>query len=120
MPQVVANSDREWKALTQNKSAKIIRTREDWQKFLHTKNSPLKGVDKQVVDEFSKSLVFRNNGLAGAQYESLARATTFFQFRQTFAGFGIGLGLFADYEDKECLSRGTCGPRFGYVCTSNC
>ena len=25
-----------------------------------------------------------------------------------------------DYPDKECVTRATCGPKQGYICTSNC
>ncbi len=115
----VANSLREWRQLLDS-DARIVRTADDWHELLRSKDNPLAGYDEEVTGRFTESLVFNNGGLAGVDYSAIADVVTFRTFRRLLEAFGIGLGLFADYDGYMCESRGTCKKMHERICTSNC
>jgi hypothetical protein len=114
-----ARNEREWQQLMRDKSAHIIRTKADWQRALKSKQNPLDGLDDKAVKEFTASLIFRNGGLAGANWDPVG-GMSYRRFTELWGHFGLGMGLFQDYTGYECASRGTCKPQITYICTSNC
>jgi hypothetical protein len=127
----IASSWQEFKELTDSDPTEVplIRSMEDWQQYLQRPIDivhPLSSLSQEEIDEFTRNLVFRNGGLAGAQYSVLKDRLPPDQFRAVFAEFGIGESLLemedpsADHVNYSCSSRGTCAPRGGHICTSNC
>lgn len=55
----------------------------------------------------------------GARVESRADQLIIEQFAAPAGDYEYQLPP-ADYENYECVSRATCGPRTAYICTSNC
>ena len=115
-----AQTEREWRDLMRNSSAKVVRSGEDWQRVLKSARSPLKGCKESTVRRFTKSLVFRGGGLAGAYYGGVAMELSYSGFLGLWGMFGLGGLFFEDHKDMRCASKGTCEPYTGYVCTSNC
>jgi hypothetical protein len=85
-----------------------------------SKASPLAGVDKARVSAFTRSLKFKNGGLAHADYSMIAGVVPFSRFRRIWEHFGMSLDLFADHDGYECSGRGTCKKMHQHICTSNC
>lgn len=124
-PTFPAENDEDWRRLMEaGESVAFVRTNEDWRKLLAetrgTDRDPLRGCDDEAVNAFSEGLIFRDGGLAGADYEPIAETLSFAAFRALFERFGIGLGLFADHDGYRCESRGTCTIAHNKICTSNC
>lgn len=124
-PAKPAETERAFKALMKTDPRKVsfIRTHEDWQAHVgrNGADSPLRGATKKAVKAFGDSLVFgENGGLAGVKYGPLATELTFSQFRGLLGLFGIGLGYFADHDNRYCAERGTCRVEMAATCTSNC
>jgi hypothetical protein len=116
----IAHTEQEWKDLMANPRAKIIRTKTDWQKLLRSKENPLADCSTETAAAFTRSLRFRNGGLAGANFSGVGKELNYFQFKRLWASFGMGMDLFADHENYECKSRGTCSFALANICTSNC
>jgi hypothetical protein len=124
-PPFPAESEEEWRELmAAGEEIAFIRTAEDWQRLLKesrgTDQDLLAGCDDDIVEAFTHGLVFNAGGLAGADYSPIARTLSFGAFRALFERFGIGLGLFADYDGYKCDSPGTCIKMHERICTSNC
>ena len=115
-----AQTEREWWALLKSDNKHFIRSMEDWHAALKSNDNPLAGCDSRTVEEFTKSLRFNNGGLAHANYGGAAEMMSYTQFRNLWGRFGLGMGLFEDHNDMECVSKGSCGPATHFVCTSNC
>lgn len=116
----LATNDREWKALLHSKDLNVIRTARDWKKLLASKESPLIGVDKTTVAAFTKTIKFKNGGLAHTDYSMLVDVVPFSKFRKIWEHFGLSLELFADHEGYTCSGRGNCKKLNENICTSNC
>jgi hypothetical protein len=96
---------------------------QDWDNFVRharEKNHPLSSLSEEDIDTFGRSLVFRNGGLAGATYSDLVDKLTPSQFERLWAAFGISMDYLTDHNNYYCPSHGTCDPRTGSICTSNC
>ena len=120
-PRKPATTEAEWWQLLKSKDSTFIRSAADWRKALaNPRTSPLAGCDPETIREFTKNLRFNNGGLAHANYGVVAKKLTYDQFSRLWGMFGLDMGMFADYKDKECKSTGTCRTSFGDVCTSNC
>jgi hypothetical protein len=124
-PRFPAQTDADWHRLMAAKqdAPEFIRTKDQWERVVGSRltgDDPLPGCEAETIEAFSKSLVFRDGGLAGADFGRVAATLSFNDFRRLFERFGIGLGYFADHEGYECKSRGTCSARGGHICTSNC
>ena len=116
-----ANTEREWWALLKSDDRTVIRSLREWKAALgDPATSPLQGCDPKAVRHFTKNLRFKNGGLAHADYSQIARQMSYFQFRDLWGRFGLGMSLFEDHKDMECEKRATCGRHFGNICTSNC
>jgi len=116
-----AETERAWWALLKSKDRTFIRSMKDWKAALaDPKRNPLSGCDPKEVKEFTRSLKFRNGGLAHADYGAAARKLTYVEFKNLWAGFGLAIGLFADHDGYRCESKGTCTASFEKICTSNC
>jgi hypothetical protein len=118
-----ADTDEEWQKLLSSDNPDIVRCREDWDRIAGDEeacSAILPGCDRATVEAFSEGLVFRNGGLAGADYSMLVDTLTISRFRNVWARFGIGPGLLADHDGYMCESRGNCKKTRNYICTSNC
>ena len=115
-----AQTEREWWAILKSDDKSFIRSMEDWQAALGSKDHPLPGCDQKTIDEFTRSLKFDRGGLAHAHYGGVARKLTYHQFKTLWGRFGLGMGLFEDHADKKCASQGTCSHSTSDICTSNC
>lgn len=112
--------------------------------------SPINLLPSSVKWEFIASLKFGDEGISSLRYDILEGELSAKEIYEIFSLFGIqnltsyaseaavtdeldALALeiganptpnqtivFADYDNYECVSEGTCGPRNGYICTSNC
>jgi hypothetical protein len=119
----LAETEEEWLALLAGDDPRIVRTREEWDRALaddSRRASLLPNCDEETVRAFSERLIFRNGGLAGANYAMIEDKVTYRSFRLIWNQFGIGDKLFADYNNKECSRPGTCSPLTACICTSNC
>jgi hypothetical protein len=114
-----ARNEREWQQLMRDKSANIVRTKADWQRLLKSKDNPLAGLEDKAVKDFTASLVFRNGGLAGANWGPVG-GLSYRKFSALFGHFGLGMGLLADYEGYRCVGRADCYKANEHICTSNC
>ena len=119
-PRKPAETEREWWQILKNKDRNFIRSMDDWRAALKGKDNPLAGCDTKTVEQFTKNLRFNNGGLAHAHYGAVAEQLSYRQFSNLWVRFGLGMGLFTDYKDKECEKRATCGPKMNDICTSNC
>jgi hypothetical protein len=120
MTKTLARNDREWKALLRSKDPNVVRTMEDWKTLLKADESPFKGIDPKLALEFTKSLTFKNGGLAHADYSMIADVMPYSKFMKIWAHFGMGGELFADHDGYYCESQGSCYVRTSSICTSNC
>lgn len=116
----LARNDREWKALLRSSDKNVVRTMTDWKNLLASKENPLAGVDKQVINDFTKKLKFKNGGLAHADYSMIADVVPYSKFRKIWEHFGMSMELFADHEGYYCSGQGTCTSMNNNICTSNC
>ena len=126
-PAKPAESERQFKALMRSDPRRtvFIRTLADWQAHVRQAEAdlefPLHGIDPKAIRAFEESLVFgESGGLAGVKYGPLAEAMSFRRFRGLMGLFGLGLGYFADHDNKYCAERATCRVEYSAVCTSNC
>lgn len=116
-----AETEREWWALLKSDDKTVIRSMKDWKAALADPDSnPLAGCDAAAIRHFTKNLRFTNGGLGHADFGEVAKQMNYFQFRQLWGRFGLGMGLFEDHSNMECEKRGTCGPLMNRICTSNC
>lgn len=91
-----------------------------WERVVKSNRNPLKACKSETAEQFTRSLVFRNGGLAGAYYGGVAKELTYQQFSLLWGVLGLGMGLFEDHKDMECKGQGTCEHANECVCTSNC
>lgn len=127
-----------------------IKSKSDMINFISTEfSSPLENLSSNSKWSFIGSLVFGESGLASYRYDLLEQELTATEIHEILSLFGVqnttplirgaeirseadmlimkmpDLGetnsFFADdHPGFECVSHGTCGPRNGYICTSNC
>jgi hypothetical protein len=116
-PRKLAQTDREWQQLLRDKRVAVVRTKADWQRLLRSSGNPLAGLDRAQVDEFTKSLIFRNGGLAGANFAPVA-GLSYRRFTGLWGRFGLGMGLFEDHKDQKCVPP--CEAGLDHICLSNC
>lgn len=107
---IPARTVREFKQLmnTDPREVSFIRSIDDWELYIRRADSndhPLKSLTQEDIVEFTKSLVFRNGGLAGAYVGTLKDKLTYNQYESLMAKFGLDLPLVADYSDYYCLGR---------------
>jgi len=122
---IPARTVREFKKLmkTDPREVSFIRSMDNWELYIRCVDSddhPLKSLTQEDIAEFTRSLVFRNGGLAGAYVGMLKDKLTYNQYESLIAKFGLNLSLAADYSDYYCQGTGNCAERGGYICTSNC
>ncbi|MBD1833314.1 hypothetical protein H6F61_11645 [Cyanobacteria bacterium FACHB-472] len=122
---IPARTVREFKQLMKTDPSEVsfIRSMNDWELYIRRADSddhPLKSLTQEDIAEFTRSLVFRNGGIAGAYVGMLKDKLTYNQYESLITKFGLDLRLAADYADYYCSSKGNCGERGGYICTSNC
>lgn len=116
-----ARTEREWWAMLKSNDKTFIRSMEDWKKAIaDPKTNPLKGCDPKDIEHFTKNLKFEHGGLGHADYSRVEKKLSYFQFKNLWAAFGLGMELFADHDGYRCESRGTCAYALAKICTSNC
>jgi len=124
-PCTPARSVREFKELMQTDPEEVyfIRSAEDWERFRRNADSqenPLEPLTEEEVEEFTRSLVFRNGGLAGAKVDVIETRLSYRQYRNLMGAFGMDIVLERDYRGWYCSARGTCRQETLAICTSNC
>ena len=109
--------------------------------------TPLNALSPAARDRFLNSLVFTERGLGGFYYADLEAQLTASQAYRVLSLFGAQHatsllqgariesradeiilentlapvdGAGGDYQNYECVSRATCGPKHGYICMSSC
>lgn len=109
--------------------------------------SPLNMLSPAARDRFLKSLVFTERGLGGYYYADLEAQLTASQIYRVLSLFGAQhttsllqgarienradeiimentlapeQPVGGDYQNYECVSRATCGPKQFYICMSSC
>jgi hypothetical protein len=132
---VVADTSEQWLRLLAEPTAYILRSMEDWEKFVALNEKerialyagtryegvdPFKGVPNDAIQAFTRTLIFKGGGLGHANYSALAQRMSGSQLAALWTGFGISDQLTADYMDKKCAGQGTCTPSLNDICTSNC
>src|ERR1044071_4651 len=133
MTQLPARTDEEWKALLADPATGFIRTYKDWvtsltaftsvvRLFGDTATHPAAGLDKETLEAFTNSLIFRGGGLAHAAYRMLQDKLTEPQFQQLWESFGIAPSLFVDCRGHFCAGDAprSCVFTPGSLCLSNC
>lgn len=104
--------------------------------------SPFHVLSSAALQRFTNSLVFNERGLASFDVTDLRRELTAAQVYAALRVFGVedaALGvqglrvssqrdrlvanpqaINSGHHDMYCAGAGSCGPRIGWVCTSNC
>jgi len=119
----VASTAEEWATLLKDNRINAVRCEDDWKASFECGSAdqhPLAKCNTRDIEDFTQSLIFKNGGLAHANYRSLRNSLTLARFDQLGAMFGISPGLMKDYNNKECASRATCSTSITDICTSNC
>jgi hypothetical protein len=113
-------TDEEWEAMLASSRRGFVRTAKQWEALLKSKKNPLTGVPKKAVDQFTKSLLFKEGGLAHADYSSIVDRLSYPRFKRVWESFGLSMSLFADHEGYKCVAQGDCESWNNHICTSNC
>ena len=98
----------------------FVRSAADFDQVLGSIQNPLTGIPPEAVEDFRKSLEFKNGGLAHADYSSLVDHIAYKQFIRLWQFFGISPILFSDYDHKWCRDPGVCDNMYYRMCSSNC
>ena len=118
----VANTREEWQELLRS-DAQLVRTDDDWHRLVSDRKrreAMFPDCPDGAVRYFTERLVFRNGGLAGADYSMLTPHLSTDQIDRVFTAFGIGSDLSAAYDRMYCKSTGTCASSQSCKCTDNC
>ena len=115
-----AETEREWWMMLHSDDRTFIRSIEDWKKALKSKNNPLAGIDEATVKAFTKNLRFSNGALGHANYDVVQDELSYRRFSALWGRFGLGMGLFEDYKDRDCSKRATCSSSITEICLSSC
>lgn len=113
-------TDEEWEAMLASNRKGFVRNLKEWEALLKSKKNPLAGLPKKAVDQFTKSLKFKNGGFAHANYSSIVDRLTYPQFKRLWESFGLSMPLVADHDGYYCEEKGTCTAITSHICTSNC
>lgn len=113
-------TDREWEAMLASKRKGFVRNAKQWETLAKSKKSPLAGLPKKAVDDFTKSLIFKDGGLAHANYGSIVDRLTYPQFKTLWQSFGITISLFDDHDGYWCSDRANCRKLTDNICMSQC
>jgi len=104
----------------------LIRSKAEWLDYLANSTQPghpLSGLSEQRLQIITDSLVFRNQGLAGANIEEIRKHLNTDQIQEIFRLFGLDILSTLqnqDYRNYECDSPGNCRKNSCCICTSNC
>ena len=117
-----AETEEEWRELMESDDETFVRSLEDWETLcMYPRSHPLPGVSRELVDEFTDELVFRNGGLAGGSYAMLINDVTVRQLYDLWNLFGISDGLFKDHQGYRCDGKHNCeSTRLDVICMSTC
>jgi hypothetical protein len=113
-------TEADWLALLASDKKGIVRSAKDRNALLKSKKNPLAGLPKKAVEAFTKNLVFKNNGLAHADYSPIVDRLTYSEFKKVWEAFGLSMSLFADHDGYKCAGTGDCESMNDHICTSNC
>jgi hypothetical protein len=107
MPGSLPTTGDEYKSfIADANNVEIVHDVEQWQKLIDGPESPLDGIDPKILEAFTATLIFKEGGLAHAEYDVLADNVTYRQFERIWSCFGVSMLYFAGTKDFRC-----CGPR---------
>ena len=122
--QMLMHSDTEMITTKSEKQISLIRSVDDWKHFLDRMDKdsdhPLAGMNKQVLREFTESLLFGRYGIANAYVAGMEKELSYDNYGRLWEYFGMTLRLAADHKGYKCKSAGTMSAIISYICTSNC
>jgi len=98
----------------------FIRTLEDFKQLVGSSKNPLSKLSAEVIEEFGQKLIFRNGGLAGADYTMLVDKLTTEEFDTLWEYFGISKEYGKGQHNYECTGPGNCQSKASNYCTNNC
>lgn len=133
---IPAKTNKEFEALTANKSNNLIRSLEQYDLMINKGVLPISKLDKEIQDDFRANLKFNKNGLAGLRYGAISEHISFKEFASLMTKFGIDvkdgfwLGdpknnnskayLVEDHKGYWCNKAFSCYEEVKSICTSNC
>ena len=116
-----ARTEADWQVFVQSKDTSRVRSKKAWTRCLRkARCNPLKRLNRDLVDQFTKSLIFRNGALAGADYTMIVEELNFKEFLELWDTFGMSGPVLADHVDYACVGVGDCAVNNTHICTSNC
>lgn len=116
----LAKTGEEYLELLRSKETGFVRSKDDWVNLVKSSKNPLAKCNPKSVDDFTNKLIFKNGGLAHANYEMLMDQITLSDFVKLWEHFGISREYLADTDHYKCSSPGNCEYYYPNVCTSNC
>jgi hypothetical protein len=117
---LLPKTDVEFIELMESDANWFIRTLEDFQQFAQSSKSPLAKLSEEVIDEFGKKLIFRNGGLAGADYSMLVDKLSAEEFETLWEYFGMSKEYSKGKDNYQCTGPGNCQSQANNYCTNNC
>lgn len=96
----LAKTGEEYLLLLSSTEDWIIRSLNDLNKIRH--DAPFLNLSDKDFNDFSESLIFKNGGLAHANYGSLMNSLSLSEIFSVFEHFGMSPSLFVIYLDKIC------------------
>jgi hypothetical protein len=116
----LAKNEREWRALLKSKDPNVVRTRREWQRLIASKENPLAGVEKRLVEAFTKGLKFRNGDMVHADFSMIVDVVPYSRFRRIWEHFGMDITLLDDHEGYWCSSNHNCKKLADNICMTGC
>jgi hypothetical protein len=110
----------EFRTLLASNEAWFVRSVEDFEELAASRHSPLIDVPDDAIEEFKQTLIFKNGGLAHANYESLVDYMTVRQFVELWENFGLSSELFEKDNHKTCVSTHVCDNKQWSYCGPDC
>ncbi len=98
----------------------FIRTLEDFRQFVQSTKNPLSKLKEEVIKDFEDKLIFRNGGLAGADYSMLIDKLTEDEIETLMEYFGISREYGKGINKHRCTAPGNCRFYVHFYCTDNC
>jgi len=120
----LGNNTSEWLRIVDDRESypEIIRSHEDWTRYLQANPSthPLATCDPTIVEDFTKSLIFKDGGLGHAEFGMIMDEISYLKFAELWALFGMSMSYFDDRKDYKCTGPGNCEDAPTNICTDKC
>jgi hypothetical protein len=118
--QKLPKTPEEFRTLLGSDESWFVRSAQDLEELLESSSSPLANVPDDALEEFKQSLIFKNGGLAHADYGSLVEHVTFKQFEKLWEHFGLSPLLFHQDNHKTCVGSHICDNKQWSYCGPDC